>query len=106
MFVLATTHAAVEEAGLPEEKQVNREAAAGEEVGSPSKKAWRSRANKAETNVKADVDETAEAVTDPYIGPAFFLYLGLCVNSSHLLFGRRKTMTVGSCMYPNFGSFI
>ena len=27
------------------------------------------RAKNAETNVKADVDETAEAVTDPYIGP-------------------------------------
>ena len=31
------------------------------------------------------------------------LYLGLCVDSIYLLFGRRKTMTVGSY---NFGSFI
>ena len=69
--VEATSHAAVKEAGLPDETQANREAAAGEEVGSPSKKAWRPRANKAKTHVKADVGETAEAVTDPYIGPTY-----------------------------------
>ena len=66
--VEATSHAAVEEAGLPDETQVNREAAAGEEAGSPPTKLWRTRAKNEETNVKADVDETAEAVTDPYIG--------------------------------------
>ena len=69
--VEATSHAAVKEAGLPDETQANREAAAGEEAGSPPKKVWRPRAKNAETNVKADVDETADAVTDPYIGPTF-----------------------------------
>ena len=69
--VEATSQAAVEEAGLPDETQVNREAAAGEEAGSPPKKVWRTRAKNAETNVKADVDETAEAVTDPYIVDSF-----------------------------------
>jgi hypothetical protein len=55
LFVLATTHAAVEEAGLPEEKQVNREAAAGEDAGAPPPKHWRKRSKKE----KSDVDEQA-----------------------------------------------